>query len=924
MSARAGRELEAPCGGTGRGKPARPAAVERRKRSRRARRSQAAGLALLLLAMAATMPAAAQTASGGAVLRARLDNGLRVVVVRNRLAPVVTTVVNYLVGSNEAPPGFPGMAHAEEHMMFRGSPGLSADELAAIGAAMGGSFDADTQQTVTQYFFTVPAEELDVALHIESIRMSGILDTEALWRKERGAIEQEVARDLSSPEYVMYTKLLSDLFQGTVYAHDALGTRASFERTTAAMLKRFYERWYAPNNAILVVVGDVEPQAALERVRSLFGAIPARTIPQPPRVRLGPVRPETLRLATDRPYALAVAALRLPGSESPDYAAARVLADVLGSRRGKLYELAVNGQALFAGFSLNGMPAASLGYALAALPAGQDADKLLRQVKAVLERVKAEGVSSDLVQAAKRQELSSAELQKNSVSGLAMAWSRALAVEGRDSPEALARAIQAVTVEDVNRVARSVLDLDHSVTTVLTPQPSGAPVAGKGFGGQESFAAKPGAPVSLPDWARQALSRLQVPPATVSPQVSTLSNGITLIVQPETISDTVGVFGRVESNSLLQVPQGKEGLGSLTERLFAFGTTSLDRAGFQKALDDIGASVSAGTSFSLEVLSDHFERGLQLLADNLLHPAFPEQAFRILQRQLAGTVAGRRQSPDYKAGRALDRALLPEGDQGLREATPATVQGLTLQDAREYYRKVFRPDMTTIVVIGNVSPQRARRAVEDAFRSWRASGARPQVLLPPVPANKAATIDVPDSSRVQDSVTLAETAGLTLSSPDRYALELGNHVLGGAFYATRLYRDLREEQGLVYNVSSSFDFGRTRSFYSVDYACDPGNVSRVRSIVERDIRQMQAAPVSAAELRQAKAILLREIPLSDSSVHSIAGRLLYLATHDLPLDEPQQAARKYLALSAAQVQAAFARWVRLEDLVQVSQGPPAR
>ena len=123
-----------------------------------------------------------QTLSQVSVLRATLANGLEATVIRNPIAPVVTTVVNYHVGSNEAPAGFPGMAHAQEHMMFRGSPGLTAGQLADINAAMGGSFDADTQQTVTQYFFTVPAEYLDVALHIEAIRMRGVLDSEKLWQ----------------------------------------------------------------------------------------------------------------------------------------------------------------------------------------------------------------------------------------------------------------------------------------------------------------------------------------------------------------------------------------------------------------------------------------------------------------------------------------------------------------------------------------------------------------------------------------------------------------------------------------------------------------------------------------------------------------------------------------------------------------------
>ena len=168
------------------------------------------------------------------VLRATLGNGLRVVIVRNTLAPVVTTMVNYLAGSNEAPQGFPGTAHAQEHMMFRGSPGLSANQLADMIAAMGGMFDADTQQTVTQYFLIVPAEDLDVALHIEAIRMRGVLDSEKLWAQEKGAIEQEVAQDLSNPEYIFYTKVLAEVFKGTPYAHTPLGTVPPLKRQPVA------------------------------------------------------------------------------------------------------------------------------------------------------------------------------------------------------------------------------------------------------------------------------------------------------------------------------------------------------------------------------------------------------------------------------------------------------------------------------------------------------------------------------------------------------------------------------------------------------------------------------------------------------------------------------------------------------------------
>jgi zinc protease len=153
---------------------------------------------LLMISVLVVLPTGVFAAQYQDITGATLKNGLRVVIVRNSLAPVATVQINYLAGSDEAPPGFPGMAHAQEHMMFRGSPGLSAGQLSAIIAALGGEFNADTEQTVTQYFQTVPAQYLDIALHIEAIRMRGALGSQKLWERERGAIEQEVVQDLST------------------------------------------------------------------------------------------------------------------------------------------------------------------------------------------------------------------------------------------------------------------------------------------------------------------------------------------------------------------------------------------------------------------------------------------------------------------------------------------------------------------------------------------------------------------------------------------------------------------------------------------------------------------------------------------------------------------------------------------------------
>ena len=182
------------------------------------------------------------------------------------------------------------------------------------------------------------------------------------------------------------------------------------------MLKKFHNTWYAPNNAILVIAGDVDPAATIATVKELFGAIPAKTLPARPQAELEPVKPETLHLATDLPYGLAVAAFRWPGSNSPDFAAAQVLADVLDSQRSSLRELVPRGQALSASFSFNIFPEASLAYAQAAFPAGGDGMALLRQVREILENIARNGAPAELVNAAKRHEAANAEFKKNSIS----------------------------------------------------------------------------------------------------------------------------------------------------------------------------------------------------------------------------------------------------------------------------------------------------------------------------------------------------------------------------------------------------------------------------------------------------------------------------------------------------------------------------
>jgi zinc protease len=311
---------------------------------------------------------------------------------------------------------------------------------------------------------------------------------------------------------------------------------------------------------------------------------------------------------------------------------------------------------------------------------------------------------------------------------------------------------------------------------------------------------------------------------------------------------------------------------------------------------------------------------MQLLAANELHPAMPAQAFAIMQHNEEGSVAGQIKSPGFLNSHHMDSALYPANDPVLRYATPKSIAGLTLADVKTYYQQTFRPDMTTIVIVGNVTPDAAHQVVEAAFGGWKASGPKPDTSYPAVPGNKASEFHTPDSSAVQDSVTLSQTIPMNENSAERYALNMGSQILGGGFDA-HLMQDLRVKGGLVYGVYSSVSLQKHRGTFSVDYGCDPGKVGQARALVVRDVRQMQATPVSAAELHAAKGKMLRSLALGEASFGSIAGNFLNLSLQGKPLDADAIAAKKYMDMTAAQIRTVFKDDLRPDGFVTAVKGP---
>ena len=882
-----------------------------------------AGAAFLIAAfLAAFVPstiASAAPSSGVTVTRATLKNGLRIVVLQDKLAPVVSAWMNYLTGSTEEP--ITGLAHAQEHMMFRGSKTLTASQVADTTAITGGTFNADTQAQVTQYFYEMPSQYLDIALNLEAARAHDILDTQKLWDQERGAITQEVTRDNSMAIYRLLDKLQEHVFIGTPYAVGGRGTVNSFKKTTAADLKSFYDKWYHPNNAIYVIAGNVDPLTTIAKVRAVFEKIPAKALPARKPVRLQPLRATTLSEDSELPVVIALVAYRVPGYESTDFAASKILNDVFNSQRGALFELVATGKSLQTIAQSRTFSKAGISLVGTFLAVGKKGEDGAADIKGIIDKLKTTGVSQDLVDTAKRRELAAASFAGNSVQGLATQWSQTLAVENRTPDQNLA-ALQNVTLDDVNRVLRTYYDNTTASVAIATPKDA---LQGTGKApAAEDNAVVPTEHSALPVFARNVLANLRVPENTISATTMTLSNGIKLVVQPESITHTVIVRGRIKNNADLQEPAGKEGVGSILGDLFRFGTTTLDRLAFASELDKISATISAGPSFSLSVTTDNFDRGVALLADDELHPALPAASFAVVQQQAVGTLAGVLKSPDFQAQIAMTKALYPANDPVQRYATPESAKSVTLDDVRAYYTAAYRPDLTTIVVVGDVTPDHARDLFEKAFGEWKAVGAAPQTEAAPVPANPVSEAMVPAIGRIQSDTTLAQTIAITRDNPDYAALQLANTVLSEGFYASILYHDLRELHGYVYTVGSSMNIGKTRSTFEVNFGSDPGNVLRAQRLIRDDLMMLQKTGLPNARITRAKALVLGEVPLRSESYGGLASELLGYASNGEPLDRAYITAGLILKTTPEQLRAAMAKYIRPEGFARVIQGPGAK
>jgi zinc protease len=854
-----------------------------------------------------------------AVVRATLSNGMQVVLLPNKLAPVVTTVITYGAGSNDDT--MPGIAHATEHMMFRGTKDISAGQFAIIAARAGAEYNASTQETSTDYYFKLPSAYTGIALRLEADRMTAALDRESDWKTERGAIEQEVRAHESVPGASVVAKMRRAFFGNTPYADDGVGTVPSFEKMHASDIAQFYHAWYHPNNATLVVAGDIDAAQTLAEIHRDFDGIPSATLPAHKKYPLAFTATTLHDTIAELPVPIAATSFRFPSLDSPDYAAGQVLEAVFDSGRGAFAALQTKGEIL-AGLAVAGasrdvgmMMLGGIG-----LP-GSAPQNVQTSIDGVIAQYRTSGVPQPLIDAAKQRLLSQQDYREASISGLAFTWAGSLAENGA-SPDAIYDQIQHVTPDDVNRVLRTYMDPKRSVSMLLEPKSMSAIPHTDPNAGVENVKYTPDKEEPLPAWTVPYFKAgLKVPDSIGGVATYHLRNGLTLTVRSEHSSPTIVVRGSIRTSPELYEPRGKDGVASIAEALLQWGTSTYDRMQYQAQLENIAASADLGTSFSTEVQSKNFDRAMQLLADGMLHPAFPAQAFDLVKNNTTKTLAAVEHQPRTQAAIARTNALYPPGDPRRRRATAATVSAVTLADVKRWYAFAYRPDLTTMAIVGDVKPEEARAAVERYFGAWHATGKRPSFKYPQVKKSGKESVTVSSPTSTHSEVTLTQVINVHRGDPDAIPLALANTMLSEEGTGSMLFRDLRETKGYVYEVNSSVDIGRSSSTFSIDFASDPKNVNRAQAAALADIRRLQTDLVPMVELQRAKALLLAEQILPLDSYSGIASDILDTAKYGRTAVDDAYFWHSLIQTTPEQVRDAMRRHVRPDAFTRVIVAP---
>ena len=886
---------------------------------RRARRPipQLAGLLALLgllgaggsAARGATPPAPGALASSltAGVQETVLPNGLTVLVKEVRNAPVVSFSVWYRAGSRNEHTGITGVSHLLEHMLFKGTKQYRLGEISRTLFLNGASFNASTYYDWTNYYATIASDRLDLAMRIEADRMVNSRIDKADLDSEMSVVRSELEGGENSPGRLLWQAVVSAAFQAHPYRWPVIGWRSDVENVSRDAMYQYYRTHYGPGNAVAVVVGDVAAADALQLVRKHFGSI--KPIAKPPEVHTTepPQRGErrvTVRRSGSLPMVLV--AWKAPAARHPDTYALDVLAGVLGEgRTSRLYQALVEkGVASRVDAGSPSLRDPFLFHVSATARQGVTAERLETALLEEVERVAAAPITDEELARAQRRAEADFVFQTNSVTAQARQlgyW--AMIGDWRYLTTYLDQ-IRALKTADIQAVARRTFSVDTRTVGHFVPADGGgsAPPPPRETSARVDRPQRGDRPIPLPrPSAAKAPSR----------QVSrfTLSNGTSVIVQESRATPTFALRASLAAGGLVE-PRGKHGVAGLTASMLSRGTERRSALEFATALEDVGASLGAGsdalvTTVTGSALTRDFDLVMDLLAEMLRQPSFPAADLERLKGEILAGIAQAKTNPDRVADRAFERIVFPEGHP-LRphtfEQRETAIAAFTRDDLVAFHRRQYGPDRMIVVVVGDVTADRVREALEKRFGDWPRNPGAQQTVLPDLPVQAtpaSAEIPIPDKS--QTSIVWGHSGGLRRNDPDFYAAQVMSLVLGGGSLTSRLSTAIRDDQGLAYSVFGYFDASLYPGPFRVVLGTNPTNARKAVAALESEILRIRRDGVTPREVDEAVAYLTGRFPLRLETSAGVAEILWGMEFFNLGNDYIDRYPGYYRAVTVQQV-----------------------
>lgn len=873
-----------------------------------------------------------------------LDNGLTVLTKEVHTSPVVSVQVWYKVGSRNEAPGVNGIAHQLEHMMFKGTTDRPI-QFGRLFSALGSDSNAFTSYDQTAYFGTVEREKLKALLVLEADRMQNSrIDAEKLASEKRVVISELQGYE-NSPNYRLSRAVMRAVFPNTPYGLPVGGTKADVEKFTVEQVREYYRKYYSPDNATLVIVGDFQTEPTLSAVKEIFGKLLKSSSPRPE----GSDRPENAPVSPSSPLSTQNSALKtpivlrqegstallqvvypLPSVNHPDVPALSVMDYILtGGRSSRLYQALVeSGKAS----SISGSPANLMEggwYELSATAApGQEVAKIDTSLAGAIADLRDRGVTEEELKRAKTQLLAAVILQNRDITSGAtqLGYDQITAGDYRYTDRFLA-AVQKVSAQDVQRVAQTYLaDALRTVGYFEPTKVAGQPTEAGKAPTQTSETFNAGPPV---DPAEVAKYLPQVDTSGVRtqslPEQFTLANGLRVLLLRDKSTPTVTLRGFIRAGTEFDQTTSA-GLASLTAENLMNGTKTRDALTQAKVLEDQGISLNfaayrEGVDIEGNSLSAQLPTIIQTFADVVQNATFPNNELELSRQRAVSAVKLQLDNPSSVAQRAFQQTVYPENHPFHAFPTEESLKRITRDDVVRFYQENYRPDNTILTLVGDFDPVQVRRLLETQLLSWKASGkpqapSYPQVSLP----QKVVRLSKVLPGKAQ-SVTFLGYKGIDRQDPRYYAATVLNQILGGDTLSSRLGTEIRDRQGLTYGIYSYFQAGRYAGPFLIQMQTAPEDATKAIASTISLLVQVGKQGVTASEVRTAQRSLNSGYNVSLANPDSLASRILMNEVYGLPTGELRDFTSKIQAVTPSDVSKAASELLHPDNLVVVTAGP---